>query len=125
MTTTRRQLVGQIQIPGQRPQNVRFVTERYKEEYDSVTVSTTAYTINEKEYVLVDDDTAGGAVTLTLPPVIENTDKKVYVKKLGTTGNVIVDGSGSETIDGATTHTLTAQYESSVYLCDGASWHIF
>jgi hypothetical protein len=117
-------LVGQLQIPGQKPVNVQFVSDRSKREYDHVTVTTTAYTLFEKDYVLVDDDTAGGAVTITLPPAIENTDRLVYIKKLGTTGNVIIDGNASEEIDGTTTKTMTTQYDSRTILCDGSGWHI-
>ena len=117
-------LVGQLQVPGQKPVNVQFVADRRKHEYDHVVVTTTAYTLLSKDYVLVDDDTAGGAVTITLPPAIDNTDRVVVIKKLGTTGNVIIDGNASETIDGATTQTITAQYDSYTILCDGTGWHI-
>ena len=115
---------GQIQRPGTPPENVTLVIDRAKREYDSVTVTDTAYTVLEKVYILVDDDTAGGAVTITLPEAIGSTDKKIHVKKLGTTGNVTVDGSGSETIDGSATQSLTSQYQSITIVCDGSEWHI-
>ena len=121
----KKSLVGQIKRPGQRAESVQIFVDDFKRDYDSVTVSTTAYSVNDKTFVLADDDTAGAAVTLTLPPVIDNTDKLVYVKKLGTTGNVVVDGNSSETIDGATTHTLTAQYESVTLFCSGSEWLLF
>jgi len=121
----RQQLTGQLQEPGQRPKNVRLVLDEQKEQYDNVKVTTTSYTVQAKTYVLVDDATAGSAVTITLPPVIENTDRWVYVKKLGNTANVIVDGNSSETIDGATTKTITSQYGTLNLLSDGKEWHLF
>jgi hypothetical protein len=121
----RQQLTGQLQEPGQRPKNVRLILDKQKEQFDNVKVTTTAYTVQAKTYVLVDDDTAGSAVTITLPPVIENTDRWVYIKKLGTTANVIADGNGSETIDGATTKTITSQYGTLSLLSDGKEWHVF
>ena len=120
----RQQVIGQIQEPGGRATNFNLTGEETKREYETVTVTTTAYTVNEKTYILVDDDTAGGAVTITLPPVISNTDKVIHVKKLGTTGNVILDGNASETIDGATTQTITTQYNSYSIVCSGDAWHI-
>lgn len=121
----RRQLTGQLTEPGQRPRNVRLVVDEQKQEYDHVTVSTTAYSVFDKTYILVDDDTAGSAVTITLPPVIDNSDKWVYIKKLGTTANVIADGNASETIDGATASTIISQYGTLALLCDGDEWHTF
>jgi hypothetical protein len=47
------------------------------------------------------------------------------VKKLGNTANVIVDGNSSETIDGATTKTITSQYGTLNLLSDGKEWHLF
>lgn len=91
----------------------------------SVTVTSTAYTVFDKTYIFVDDDTAGGVVTVTLPPAVDSRDQIKYVKKLGTTANVTIDGNGSETIDGTTTSSLTAQYQSTILVCDGTEWWSF
>ena len=74
--------------------------------------------------VMVDDDTVGGAVTINLPAVADSEGNIYSIKKLGTTGNVIVDANGSETIDGATTQTLTVQYTCIEVYCDGTEWFI-
>ena len=90
-----------------------------------VTVITTSVTLTNTDVVaLVDDDTAGGAVTINLPPAAENAGRILHVKKLGTTGNVIIDGNASETIDGATTQVITTQFDSARMVCDGSNWFI-
>lgn len=92
---------------------------------DTITITTTAHTVDDNDKViLVDDDTAGSTVTITLPPAASNHGFIYHIKKLGTTANVVVDGDGSETIDGGTTATLTAQYESIMIVSDASSWHI-
>lgn len=97
--------------------------ERVIFEGSFITVDATPYTVGPVQTVLVDDDTVGGAVTVNLPPASES--KRVYhVKKLGTTGNVTIDGDGSETIDGATTYVMSTQYQTVSVLSDGVGWYI-
>ena len=92
---------------------------------DVETVTTTSATLGDDDYViLVDDDTAGSTVTITLPAAASHTGRVYHIKKLGTTASVVVDGNASETIDGGTTATLTAQFESISIVCDGSNWHI-
>ena len=93
--------------------------------YHTQTITTTTDTlVTSDRFVHVDDDTAGSEVTITLPAVSGNAGLTYYIKKTGSTANVVVDGSGVETIDGATTATLTAQYESLHIVCDGTEWWI-
>lgn len=89
----------------------------------SVTVTSTTYTITNEDVVLVDDDTAGAEVTVTLPAVAGRT-KPLYLKKIGNTANVVADGSGSEEIDTGLTATLTSQYEAIILLPTTSGWHI-
>ena len=92
---------------------------------DLETVIATSATLGDDDYViLVDDDTAGSTVTITLPAAASHTGREYHIKKLGTTANVVVDGNASETIDGGTTATLSAQFESISIVCDGSNWHI-
>jgi hypothetical protein len=89
------------------------------------TLATTTDTLDSTDYVvLVDDDTAAGAVTITLPAAASHTGRVYHIKKLGTTANVTVDGNASETIDGATTAILSKQYDSIKIVCDGTNWSI-
>lgn len=74
------------------------------------------------DVLLVDDDTIGGAATVNLPAAADSEGRWLYVKKLGTTGAVTIDGSGSETIDGATTLAISTQYGSNLIFCDGTEW---
>ena len=92
-------------------------------ERTQATITTTSATLGDNLCTFVDDDTAGGIVTLTLPAAAKFT-RVLHVKKLGTTANVVVDGDGSETIDGSTTYTMTTQYESLSLVSTGTEWYV-
>ena len=87
------------------------------------TVTATPVTAAGSNILLIDDDTVGGAVVVNLPAAADST-RMYHIKKLGTAGIVTVDGSGSETIDGATTAVLTVQFESISIVSDGSNWHV-
>lgn len=92
---------------------------------DVETVTATSATLGIDDYImLIDDDTAGSTVTITLPVAAPQTGRVYHIKKLGTTANVIIDGNASETIDGGLTATLTIQYESIQIVSDGSNWSI-
>jgi len=93
--------------------------------YDFETLTTTSKTLSNEDYIiLVDDDSAGSTVTITLPAAASNIGRAYYIKKQGTTADVIIDGNASETLDGELTITLALQYESVVLGCDGSNWAI-
>ena len=87
-----------------------------------VVETTTSRTAAAGEAIMVDDDTAGSAVTIDLPA--GSADDQIVVNKRGSTANVIIDGNGAETINGATTYTLTTQYESVWLIWTGTEWSI-
>tara|TARA_R110001583_G_scaffold123825_1_gene275230 strand:- start:195 stop:695 length:501 start_codon:yes stop_codon:yes gene_type:complete len=87
-------------------------------------IATTATLSANNQTVIADDDTAAGVVTLTLPAVATSAGLTYSVKKVGSTANVVIDGAGAETIDGATTLTLSTQYDSTTLYCDGTEWFI-
>ncbi len=91
--------------------------------HSSITVTGTSHLAGAAHIILVDDDTAGAPVTVTLPAAATVTTP-YHVKKLGTTDNVIIDADGAETLDGALTITLAAQYASVMLVSDGAAWHV-
>ena len=86
-------------------------------------VSATSYTVLTTDTnVLV---TESAETTITLPAAATAGDGfTVTISKLGSTANVIVDGSGAETINGATTATLTDQDESITLITNGTTWRI-
>jgi len=109
------------------PESVRDWTRWSQDQQfplEFITVILTTHTAASEDAILVDDDTAGGAVTVTLPLAADSGGKLYYIKKLGTTGSVTIDGNGSETIDGVTTNVLASQYDRLTILCDGTSWNI-
>jgi hypothetical protein len=89
-----------------------------------VTIGSTTYSADSEYCILANDDTAGGIITITLPAA-STLDGRIYViKKIGNTANVVIDGNGAETIDGALTATLTTQWESITVQCNGTAWFI-
>lgn len=78
----------------------------------SITIITTSYTAASKHLIRVDDDTASGIVTISLPPIAVASKIPYEIKKLGTTANVVIDPDGAETVDDSLTQTITAQYDS-------------
>lgn len=70
-------------------------------------------------------DATGAAFTVTLPAVASCTGRRYCFKRLNSGANAVtLDGNGSETIDGATTYVLSAQWASATLFCDGTQWLI-
>lgn len=87
-------------------------------------VITGAYSLNRQQYVVL-CDASGGAFTVLLPPASESEDVVYFIKKIDSSGNAVtVDGDDTETIDGATTKSLSAQYATLQVICDGSNWHV-
>lgn len=94
-----------------------------------VTVSSKSANFN----VLVTDkgklfevDASSGSVNATLLLAADASNGfEVSFKKVDSSSNtVVVDGNGAETIDGATTQTLSNQYDAITLVCDGTEWHV-
>lgn len=71
-------------------------------------------------------DATGGAFAVTLPAASAAAGKTLEVKKIDSSANAVtVTRAGSDTIDGATTYALSAQYQSVTLVSDGsASWYV-
>lgn len=83
-----------------------------------------AYTAVATDYLIRADATSAG-FTITLPAAT-GTGQMYHIKKIDSTANVVtIDGAGAETIDGATTKTISVQY-SSFTIADVAAgvWNI-
>lgn len=73
----------------------------------------------------INADCTSNAITISLPAASTMAGRWLNVKKIDSTGNVVtIDPNGSETIDGATTISLTMQYESVTLYSDGTEWWI-
>ena len=92
----------------------------------TTTVTATTYTaLITDSIILVDDDTAGAPVAITLLAAATAGDGfELSVKKLGSTAAVTIDANASETIDGGLTASLTAQYESITIISNGTNWYV-
>lgn len=66
-----------------------------------------------------------GSVTITLPAASTCTGHIFFIKKVSAASNdVIISRSGSDTIDGATSKTLTLQWSSITLQSNGTTWDI-
>ena len=86
---------------------------------------TSAYTVTVQDGrdVVIAADASGGAFTVTLYTAVGNTNRRVTVKKTDSSANAVtIDGNASETIDGATTITLTQQYATATLTSNNANW---
>ncbi len=90
--------------------------------YNNTVSKTAAYTATTSDELIAANAT-GGAFTITLPTAIGNKDKVFTIKKTDSSGNGVTIGTtSSQTIDGATTISLSAQYYSHTVVSDGANW---
>jgi hypothetical protein len=91
-------------------------TTGYK--YTAVSAGTTLDATHQD----VNVDATAGAVTITLPTAVGCAGRRYWVRKLDSSANaVIVDGDGAETINGATTYSLTSQYSTVEVESNGAN----
>ena len=64
-----------------------------------------------------------GSFTVTLPTAV-GLDGQAFVVKNSGTGAITIATTSSQTIDGATTATMSTQYESISLISNGANWII-
>ncbi len=89
----------------------------------TVTALSTSREVTAGEHFIAVDASAS-AVTVTLPLAARAINKRMAFKKIDPGANqVIIDGNGSETIDGATTRTISVQYTTIEIVSDGITWH--
>ncbi|MDA8189572.1 MAG: hypothetical protein M0T85_15645 [Dehalococcoidales bacterium] len=87
----------------------------------SITYAQSPYTVPGWGYH-VDVDASGGAVTVNLPTAVGNAGALIEVRKTDSSANAVtVDGAGTETINGATTRVIYAQYDSYSFRSDGTN----
>ena len=82
------------------------------------------YTVDlDVTQVLLCDPTSG-AITVNLPAIAGVADSVIYIKNVGTTNAVTIDGNSAEEIDGATTYSLSTQYDCVLIIAGSAEWHV-
>jgi hypothetical protein len=93
-------------------------------QFDLNAVSSADYTVTDTDgYRTIAVTTGASDRTVTLPTASANTDRRLTIIKADSgAGDVIIDGEGSETINGSTTVTLSGQYASLDIVCDGSNW---
>lgn len=84
---------------------------------------TANYTLTENdEWVTV--DTTSGVITITLPGCLATRVGKTYlVQKIAGANNVSVARAGSDTINGATSKTVSTQYSGILLVNTGTVWY--
>ena len=90
----------------------------------AATVTKTAnYTATADDHTIRVDTTSGN-VTISLPAAASSVGRIFYIKKVAAANTVTIDPSGSETIDGSSTATLSSNYEHTVVQSNGSSWDV-
>lgn len=90
----------------------------------SVTTKTGDYTVTIADDFIISNNTLANA-TFTLPAANTMTGRILYFKKISSnTFSTTIDANASETIDGALTKVLIAQYSSVNIYSDGTSWYV-
>jgi hypothetical protein len=85
---------------------------------------TANYTATAADYTILTDATAG-AITISLPDASSLSGKTYIIKKTDSSANAVtIDPNGSQTIDGAATYTLAAQYKYVTVQAYGGNWLI-
>lgn len=108
------------------------------------TLSNAVHTVTDDDYTITDTDgyslilMSGGSSdrTVTLPTLADNQGRTITVKRIDAPSSgqasIIIDGEGSETIDGATTTKIgrryggqyTGKYASITLFAGPSEWHI-
>lgn len=74
-------------------------------------------------YIIV--DTTSGDVTITLPTAVGNSGTTFFIKKISSDINsIIVDGNGTETVDGDLTKSFNGQWSTMRVFSDGSNFLI-
>lgn len=70
-------------------------------------------------------DATSGAITFNLPSAAQGIRSIYHIKKIDASANTVtIDPNGAETIDGAATKVLSAQWQSVTIQSNGAAWFI-
>lgn len=88
-----------------------------------ITTVSTNTTLTSANFTVLVDATAG-PWTITLPAASTVTGHRFNIKKIDAIANVVIDGNGAETIDGAATQTLSVQWATLRIQSNGTAWFV-
>jgi hypothetical protein len=92
-------------------------------EYTVVTTTIALFVASDEDLILA--DASSNAITVRLPPAATVQGRRITVKKIDSTANVVkVDGDAAETIDGDADLDLLAEDEVVEVQSDGTEWWV-
>ncbi len=124
--------IGKINFPQSTPVDLQLALEDLNRRLEDniswllapmIKAVSSTYTAEGVDHTLL-GDASGGDFTISLPEAGNVEGKVLVLKNVGASGTLTIDPSGSETIDGASTHGLAGQYDSIMIQSDGSNWHI-
>ena len=90
----------------------------------AITAADSPYAWAAADYT-IEANAAAGAIVINLNTVAQNSGLRCIVKKIDASANTVtIDPAGAETIDGAATYVLTAQWQAVCFWNSGAMWLI-
>lgn len=95
--------------------------------FNSTLIKTADYTtvVGDDGKVILGDATAGAFTVTLLAAATAGNGHVLTIKKTDASVNAVtVDANAAETIDGALTFVLSAQYQILTIICDGSNWHV-
>ena len=102
------------------------LNERSRTHPVEVVFPVATYNVNDIDLLVLANATAGN-MDVNLLGAAGREGRQVTVKKIDASANTVTlkpeSGSG-DTMDGATTDVLSAQYESRTYVSCGGNWHL-
>lgn len=85
------------------------------------TTSSSSYSPSANDHTVVADCT-NNSVTINLPSASGITGRIYIIKKIDNVNDLILDGSGAQTIDGYDSYVIEAQYQSIILQSTGSNW---
>lgn len=87
-----------------------------------ITTATENSTLDKSNYTVL-GDASGGSLTISLPSAASCTGIIYVIKKIdGSINSITIDPNGSETIDGSSTISITAQWNKYTIQSTGSNW---
>lgn len=102
--------------------------QRFSRTAISTLVTGSVYSVNTNQYLLsITSLSYAPSIGLPLPSLVGNGKTFIIKDEAGgsATTTITVRSAGEKTIDGASTSTITTNYGSKAFYCDGANWFTY